>query len=252
MSITALTGTGQTSATWQTQKSGHGDRGAMRKALDAAAQTLGMSGSDLRGALQSGQSMSELAQSKGVDSDTLTNAISSALSGANSSLTSEQAAEMAQRIVAGPPAGTAGPDGPRHGGHGGRPPAVGAAMDSLAGTLGISTDDLQSSLEGGQSLTDVAAAHGMTVDTLKTTLTAALTKSDSSLSADRAGSIADHIIAGPAQRQQQDGQFARLMFDQQTSGSDSSSWSSISQAALQAVYSKYSTGSTTAKLVSAL
>ncbi|MCU7729541.1 hypothetical protein ODJ79_37985 [Actinoplanes sp. KI2] len=256
MSITALSATSQSSTTWQTQKTGHGhgDRAAMRKALDAAAQTLGMSGSDLRSALQSGQSMSELAQSKGVDTDTLTTAISSAISGANSSLSSEQATEMAQRIVAGPPAGGTGrPDGPPPAGQGGRPP-LGAAMDSLAGTLGISTDELKSSLQSGQSLTDVAAAHGMDADTLKTTLTTALAKADSALTPDRADSIADHIIAGPAQRRQQDGQFARLMFDQQSTGSGSGTtgWNSISQATLQALYSKYATGSTTAQLVSTL
>ncbi len=47
-------------------------------AMDAAAQALGMSTTDLRTALQSGQSLSSLAASKGVSQDSLISAISSA------------------------------------------------------------------------------------------------------------------------------------------------------------------------------
>jgi uncharacterized protein YidB (DUF937 family) len=246
MTITAVSGTSQTSAAWQTQRAGRG-HGAMRKAFDAAAQTLGMSTSDLRDALKGGQSMSSLAQSKGVSTDTLTSAISSALSGTDSSLSTSQATEMAQRIVAGPQGGNGGPDGPPPGGKGGPPPAIGSAMDSLAGTLGISSDDLKSSLQSGTSLTDVAAAHGMDADTLKTTLTKALTEADTSLTADQAGNVADDLIAGPAQHQQHHHQVARLSFDMQLSGSDSASGSTMSQAALKAMYDQYSATSATSQ-----
>ncbi|WP_412734522.1 hypothetical protein [Krasilnikovia sp. MM14-A1259] len=247
MSITAVTGS-TTNATWQTQQSDRG-HGVRRKAFDAAAQALGMSTSDLRSALKSGQSMTSLAQSKGVSTDTLTSAISNALSSADSSLSTDKATEIAQRIVAGPQRGHGGPDGPPPGGKGGPPPAIGAAMDSLASTLGISSDELTSSLQSGKSLTDVAAAQGMDADTLRTTLTSALTKADTSLSADQAGALADKLIAGPAQHRHEH-QFSRLAFDNQLNQSASSS--APAQAAVQATYGQYSAAATTSQLASTL
>ncbi|MET8147802.1 hypothetical protein ACIBSW_28325 [Actinoplanes sp. NPDC049668] len=172
MTITALSGTGQSGASWPAQRSG--------KAIDTAAETLGTQG--------------------------------------------------------GPPPG--GPAGPPPGGHGGPPPAVGAAMKSLAETLGVDEDDLTSELQSGTSLTDVAAAYGMDADTLRTTLTAALTEADSSLTADQAAGLADKMIAGP--NRDQDNPVSRLTFDSQLSGSGTAGGGVVTQAALQALYSQYS------------
>ena len=70
--------------------------------MDAAAKALGMSSADLQTALKSGQSLSDLAKSKGVSVDALTADISAALTKANPSLSSDRAQQMAQRLVAGP------------------------------------------------------------------------------------------------------------------------------------------------------
>ena len=83
----------------QTRHQGHGTRKA---GMDAAAKALGMSTSDLQTALKSGQTPASLAQSKGVSTDTLTSAISAALTKADPSLSSDRAALIAQRMVNGP------------------------------------------------------------------------------------------------------------------------------------------------------
>jgi uncharacterized protein YidB (DUF937 family) len=103
MSISAI-GSDQTSAVQQVQQMAqHHGHGGMRKAgMDAAAKALGMSTSDLQTALRSGQSMSDLAKSKGVSLDTLTADISAAVSKANPSLSTDRAQQIALRFIAGP------------------------------------------------------------------------------------------------------------------------------------------------------
>jgi uncharacterized protein YidB (DUF937 family) len=81
----------------------HGHGGGARKAgMDAAAQALGMSSSDLQTALKGGQSLSSLAQSKGVNADSLTKTISDAIAKANPSVSGDRAQQIAQRLVNGP------------------------------------------------------------------------------------------------------------------------------------------------------
>ncbi|WP_169735385.1 hypothetical protein [Actinokineospora inagensis] len=241
ISSASSTALAQLQQTQQTQ--GTHRHGEMRKAFDAAAKTLGMSTDDLRSALQSGQSMTSLAQSKGISTDALTSAISDALTSADSSLTADKAKEIAQRVVAGP--GQGGPGGPGGaGGPGGPPPGgkpdsrIESALSSVAGALGMSDDDLKDALSSGQSLTDVAAANGMDADTLKTTLTTAISKADSSLSSDAVSALADKIIQGPPKKEQ-DNQTDRQGFDlsQLSSSLDSSS---ISKQLLSSVYSQQS------------
>lgn len=67
--------------------------------MDAAAQALGLSPSDLRTALQSGQSLASLASAKGVSQDTLTSAITAALQKANPSLSGDQAKAIEARFL---------------------------------------------------------------------------------------------------------------------------------------------------------
>lgn len=109
MSISAI-GSGDTSAlqrVQQAQRSGHGHSGMRKAGMDAAAQTLGVSSSDLMSALNNGQSLASIAQAKGVSTDSLTSAISGALTKANPSLTSARAQQIAQRMVSG--VGSGGP-----------------------------------------------------------------------------------------------------------------------------------------------
>jgi hypothetical protein len=71
----------------------------MGAAMDAAAQTLGLSKDDLVSSLQSGQSLSSLAKSKGVSTDDLVKAMATALQGVDTSLTGTQATSLATDMV---------------------------------------------------------------------------------------------------------------------------------------------------------
>jgi hypothetical protein len=68
-------------------------------AMDAAATALGMSASDLRTALQSGQSLASIASSKGISQSTLTAAMASAIEQANPSISADQATKVATAIA---------------------------------------------------------------------------------------------------------------------------------------------------------
>ncbi len=92
----------------QVHHHGHHGHGMRKAGMDAAAKALGMSTDDLRTALQGGQSLASLAQSKGVSTDTLTSAIGSALTQANPQLSAARAQQIAQRMVFGPESSQAG------------------------------------------------------------------------------------------------------------------------------------------------
>ena len=101
MSISAI-GSGQSTSTQRVHKAQHHGQSGVRKAgMDAAAQALGLSSTDLRSALKSGQSLSALAQSKGVSTDTLAAAIGGAVAKADPSLSSARAQQIAQRLIEG-------------------------------------------------------------------------------------------------------------------------------------------------------
>ena len=70
----------------------------MTTAVDAAAKLLGMSSSDIASALQKGQSLSDIAKSKGVSQDELVKAIATALQSADSNLSSDQATQIANNL----------------------------------------------------------------------------------------------------------------------------------------------------------
>ena len=67
--------------------------------MDATAQLLGTTTSDLASSLKSGQSLASIASSKGVSQDDLVKAISSALQKADSSLSADQANRMATTLA---------------------------------------------------------------------------------------------------------------------------------------------------------
>jgi uncharacterized protein YidB (DUF937 family) len=108
MSINAIGG--QDFGAAQTQQvqghHGHGHHGSRKAGMDAAAKALGMSGDDLRSALQSGQTLSSLAQSKGISTDSLASTISNALTEANPKMSADRAQQIAQRMVSGPSDGS--------------------------------------------------------------------------------------------------------------------------------------------------
>ena len=176
-------------------------------AMDAAAKLLGMSSSDLRSALQSGQSLADIASSKGISQDSLTSAMAAAIQKANPSVSSEQATKVATAIATrtppagGPPtdaaqgtdstqdaSGTTATQGKHNHRHAGA-----AAMDAAAKALGMSTTDLMSSLQSGQSLTSIAKSKGVSQDDLVKAMASALQSTDSSLTADQATQLATQM-----------------------------------------------------------
>ena len=67
--------------------------------MDAAAKALGMSTTDLMSSLQSGQSLASIAKTKGVSQDDLVKTMATALQGADSNLTADQATQLATQMA---------------------------------------------------------------------------------------------------------------------------------------------------------
>ena len=181
--------------------------------MDGAANVLGMSSSDLRTAMQSGQSLSSIASSKGISQDTLIAAMATSIEQANPSISVDQATKVATAIATRTPSsgGTQSPDpnssvqgasatGATHGHHGHhRHHAVSAAMDSAAQTLGMTTSDLTASLQNGQSLSSIATSKGVSQTDLINAMSTALAGADSNLSAAQATQLATAMVNGPSQ-----------------------------------------------------
>lgn len=145
--------------------------------LTAAASALGLDQTTLQSDLQSGQSLAQIAQKQGVSADDLTSAISQALqqsAGSNGmSLSPDAAQQIAQTAVN------------RTGGghhHHHHPQQTQSTDDSssssssdspfsvLAGALGMSQDDLLTSLEQGQTLNQIATNQGVSLDDITSQL----------------------------------------------------------------------------------
>jgi hypothetical protein len=89
---------------------------------------------------------------------------------ANGTINQSQADAVASALEAAKPPMDRGP-GP--GGPGGRGFGHGPDLDAAAKAIGISTDDLRTALQSGQSLADIAQAHGVTTQALTDALVAA-------------------------------------------------------------------------------
>ena len=185
-------------------------------AMDAAATTLGMSASDLRTALQSGQSLASIASSKGISEDTLTAAMAAAIEQANPSISADQATKVATAIATRtPPAasapaqtgtsssstqattgattGTTAASGHHHHHH---HHAMSTALDATAQLLGTTTSALETSLQSGQTLAQIASAQGVSQNDLVTAISNALQQADSNLSSDQATQLATTLATG--------------------------------------------------------
>ena len=185
-------------------------------AMDAAATALGMSASDLRTALQSGQSLASIASSKGISEDTLTAAMAAAIEQANPSISADQATKVATAIATRtPPAGSApaqtgdmssatqattgtttgttATSGHHHHHH---HHAMSTAMDATAQLLGTTTTALATSLQSGQTLAQIASSKGISQDDLVKAISSALQQADSNLSADQATQMATTLATG--------------------------------------------------------
>jgi uncharacterized protein YidB (DUF937 family) len=177
--------------------------------MDGAANVLGMSSSDLRTAMQSGQSLSSIASSKGISRDTLIAAMATSIEQANPSISADQATKVATAIAARTPGSAsqapdpnssvqgAGATQGHHGHH--RHHAVSSAMDSAAQLLGTTTSDLATSLQNGQSLSSIATSKGVNQSDLINAMSTALAGADPNLSAAQATQLATSMVNGPAQ-----------------------------------------------------
>ncbi|HEX7492541.1 MAG TPA: hypothetical protein VF337_12645 [Candidatus Limnocylindrales bacterium] len=180
--------------------------------MDSAAKALGMSSSDLKTAMQGGQSLEAIAKSKGISLDTVIAAMSASIQKANPSVSADQATKIATAMATRtPPAGASRPGGPQPddsvdqvqgtsaatstGGHH-RRQAVSAALDSVAQLLGTTASDLATSTQSGQSLASIASSKGVSQTDLVDAIKTALQGSDSSLSATQATEFATAMATG--------------------------------------------------------
>jgi uncharacterized protein YidB (DUF937 family) len=222
--------------TAQFQRPEH-DQNDLRRAFDAAANTLGMSTADLRNAIASGQTLSSVAQRRGIDTGTLSTAMNAALSTPDPARGMRPQAPsytVSAPAAAAEPARTLVPDGPAE--TAAPPPQVDAnAMESLANTMNLTSAELRDQLDAGMSLTDVASANGMDDATLHNTLSQAISTADRSLSTDQASARAKQLITGPPAQQD----YSRIAFALAASGAFGTMASQLGAANPDAVAARY-------------
>jgi uncharacterized protein YidB (DUF937 family) len=179
-------------------------------AMDAAAKALGMSASDLRTAMQNGQSLADIAKSKGVSVDTVTKAMATAIQGANPNVSADQATEIATALVnrTRPAASSGSPDptqapaatgtegttatgGHHHHHH----HAMSTAVNAASSLLGTSASDIVSAMQSGKSLSDIAKSKGVSPTDLVKAVSDALQQANSNLSASDASTLATDLIS---------------------------------------------------------
>jgi lambda repressor-like predicted transcriptional regulator len=161
----AQDGTDETTET--TAADGTGRLGAHRgEGLAAAAEAIGISEDELRAALEDGQSIAQVAEAEGVEVQAVIDALvahgTERLEAAIANLP-DRMSELVERERL--PDRGRGPGG-MHGG--GRGPGLEAAAEAI----GISEDELRAALADGTSLAEVAADHGVDVETLVDALVA--------------------------------------------------------------------------------
>jgi hypothetical protein len=182
-------------------------------AMDAAASTLGMTASDLRTALQSGQSLATIASSKGISQATLTAAMTAGIEAANPTISAAQAASVASAMatrtpmvrtgqsgaagaigdVSAPGAASVSGTGATHGHHHHHHHGGENAMSAASTLLGMSTSDLTAALQSGQSLASIASSKSVSQSALISALASALQGSGSNLTSDQATQIATQM-----------------------------------------------------------
>lgn len=166
--------------------------------LAAAATALGMTVSDLRTVLLSGESLAAVAATKGVSIDTLSVAIPAALMQVDPTMSAARATALAQRMIDGRHAA-------QHPGHDDRVEhehrggaAMPAAFSAAAQALGLTRNALASALESGQTLSGLASTSGISQASLAGSIGDAIARADSTLSPDRAATIAQQLVQGAA------------------------------------------------------
>jgi lambda repressor-like predicted transcriptional regulator len=128
--------------------------------LAVAAEALGMTEAELRAELEAGKSIADVAQAKGIDAQTVIDALVARFT--------ERAADMVNT----PGLPREGRGGPGRVGRG-----VGKVLGSeaLTGLLDLTRAEIRDRLKAGSSLAAIAEAQGVSVDDLKATLIADVT-----------------------------------------------------------------------------
>jgi hypothetical protein len=165
-------------------------------AFATAAKTIGLSPADLLKAMKGGHSIADVATAHGVAPQTVVDAVVSAVDAriqqavTSGRITSDQATKLEQivatrvpKLVDAKPRQLA------------RRRIVAGAIDVSAKTIGVTSDVLRQALAGGQSVAQVATAHGIAPSTVVSALvTAGNARIDKAvanhhLSADRAAKL---------------------------------------------------------------
>jgi uncharacterized protein YidB (DUF937 family) len=189
----AQTSDDSTTTTEAPDEGGRLHRGGLRFGLEAAAEALGISADDLRSALEDGKTIADLAEERGVDVQTVIDAMVADATERIDQRAAEAKEDLSERIsdlVNGEVPDHPGP-GPRGG--------IRAGLDAAAEALGISVDDLRSALRDDQTIADVAEEHGVDVQTVIDAMVAEATQridqavADGDLDADRAAQIKEDL-----------------------------------------------------------
>ena len=165
--------------------------------LATAAEALGISEDELRGALEDGQSIAQVAEAHGVDVEIVIDALVAAATQRLEELEASLPERMTELVNK---EGWGDHEGPGRGGPGGRHHLLGAGLEAAAGALGITTDELRAELEGGSSIAEVAEAQGVAVQTVIEALVADATTridaavADGTLDADRADEMKADLV----------------------------------------------------------
>ena len=187
-------GTSATAGSTATTATVHHHTSLRAVGLTAAAAALGMSVSDLRSALLSGQSLAAVAAAKGVSSETLAVAIPAALMQVDPTLSAARATALAQRMIDSKRTARSRDDADRveHEHRSGA--AMRAAFSAAAHALGMSRNALVGALESGHTLATLATSAGVSPQNLTSAIGDAIARADSTLSPDRAAGIARQLV----------------------------------------------------------
>jgi hypothetical protein len=182
-----------------------GSQRPQQPSFSNSAQLLGLSSQQLQSDLQSGQTLGSLAQQQGVSSSSLLSSVeqdmkTNAPQGA-SSLSSSQLQNIATNIINGSPPSQSGGSFSAfaHGAHRGSE-GNGPSLSNTAQLLGLSSQQLQSDLQSGQTLGSLAQQQGVSSSSLLSSVEQDLQSNTpqvgSSLSSSQVQQIATNIISG--------------------------------------------------------
>jgi len=165
---------------------------ARLEGVSAAAEALGMSATDLRAALRDGKTIAQVAEEKGVDLQTVIDAMVADATeriDERAADAKEDLPEHVTDLVNGELPDH--PDGPRGG--------VRFGLEAAAEALGMSADDLRTELQDGKTIADVAGEKGVDVQTVIDAMVADATEridqrvTEGDLDADRAAELKDEL-----------------------------------------------------------